>query len=66
VTALVTVPCPVDGGMGVINSTPGVENVRIIDMKYQEVKRTRDACGVYTVYKYKPRGGFWASLPSNY
>ena len=52
VTALVTVPDPVCGGTGFINGTPGVENVKIVDMSYKEVQSTRDACGVYNVYKY--------------
>jgi hypothetical protein len=52
VTALIRLPCPVCHGSGVINDTPGSENVRIDSLSYVEETRAIDACGVYKVYTY--------------
>jgi len=52
VTALVTVPCPVCDGTGSVNTTPNTDKVSILEMDSQEQPATRNACGVYTVYKY--------------
>jgi hypothetical protein len=51
-TALIKVPCPACGGGGQVNGTPGMENVRVLDLKYAEAERVQDACGVYTVWRY--------------
>jgi hypothetical protein len=52
VTALATTTCPVCGGTGTINSTPGAEKVSILGFEDVEFPFQKDVCGVYTIYKH--------------
>jgi len=52
VTAVVPATCPVCNGTGVVNSTPGAENISIQKFDYYEQQVKRDTCGVYIVFKY--------------
>lgn len=51
-TALVKVNCPVCEGNGYVFSTPGIENVRLINVDSQEKSVLRDACGMFIMYNY--------------
>jgi len=52
VTAVVSVPCPVCDGTGVVNSLPNTEMVFILEMDSEELQGSGDVCGPYIVYKY--------------
>jgi transcription elongation factor Elf1 len=51
VTAIIKVPCPVCGGSGSVNGTPGMENVTIVEIESQKIKAQRDVCGIYIVIR---------------
>ena len=52
VTAVATARCPVCGGTGIINNTPGAEKVTILGFEDDEFPFQKDVCGVYIVYKH--------------
>lgn len=52
VTAVVSVPCPVCDGTGVINSLPTTEMVSILEMDSEQLLGSGVPCGAYIVYKY--------------
>ncbi len=52
VTALIRVPCPVCGGSGTVSNLPGMEGVRVLESSFKLLEREKDACGVYTVWRY--------------
>jgi len=52
VTTLVKVDCPICDGHGLVNSTPSMEKVQIIESEGKELYVTRTACGPFIVYQY--------------
>jgi len=51
-TSIITAPCPVCDGTGILATTPGMENVEITEYDTNEWRITRDACGLYILYFY--------------
>ena len=51
-TALIQVECPVCDGTGYVHSTPGMEDVELVDIDSEEVEVIRDACGMFLLYHY--------------
>lgn len=54
-TALIKIPCPVCGGTGYVTNTPGMANVKILDLSFVELQRVHDTCGVYTVWRFNTK-----------
>lgn len=52
VTAVVSVPCPVCNGTGVVNSLPNTEMVSILEIDSEQLLGSGVPCGAYIVYKY--------------
>jgi hypothetical protein len=52
VTAVVKVPCPVCSGSGIVNSTPSMDRVSILEIESEEQQVLREACSIFIVYKY--------------
>jgi len=52
ITAAIKVPCPVCGGTGEVSKAIGMENVRIVDIKYKQTFLNMDFCLGYILYKY--------------
>jgi len=51
-TSIITAPCPVCHGTGVLATAPGMENVEITEYDTNEWRITREACGLYILYFY--------------
>ena len=52
---MIHTPCPLCNGTGLINSSPALEYVEIIDYESEEIYVTRTACGPFIVYQYEIR-----------
>lgn len=52
ITAMITVPCPVCDGTGVVNSLPNTEMVSILEINTDQLLGSGIPCGAYIVYKY--------------
>lgn len=52
ITAMITVPCPVCDGTGVVNSLPDTEMVSILEIDADQLLGSGVPCGAYIVYKY--------------
>lgn len=52
VTAVISVPCPVCDGTGVVNSLPNTEMVSILEIDSEQLLGSGVPCGAYIVYKY--------------
>ena len=52
VTAVISVPCPVCNGTGVVNSLPNTEMVSILEIDSEQLLGSGVPCGAYIVYKY--------------
>jgi len=50
ITSIITAPCPVCDGTGVLAITPGMENVEILEYEAYEWKVTRESCGLYILW----------------
>ena len=53
ITAVISVPCPVCDGTGVVNSLPNTEMVSILELDSEKLLGSGVPCGAYIVYKYK-------------
>lgn len=51
-TAVIKVSCPVCGGSGFVNSTPGMDQVSILETTSQQRQVLRDACNVFILFRY--------------
>jgi len=52
ITAMITVPCPVCDGTGIVNSLPNTEMVSILEIDTDQLLGSGVPCGAYIVYKY--------------
>jgi hypothetical protein len=52
-TSLVNVNCPIDNGLGTIQSLPVMEHVKVLDYSTRAKVVTTDACGLYRLYPYE-------------
>ncbi len=50
VTSVATAACPVCDGTGTLDTTPGMEDVKIQEYDTWEWRITRDACGLFILY----------------
>jgi len=51
--SFINLPCPICGGSGEVEISPGIENVHVMRVQGSEITSVKNVCEMYTIFQYE-------------